>query len=81
MFTNPDQPADGDLLAVGQIVKIQLGEISWSEEQTSLAAGALDNHKEVVSILLLLHLLLLDEGCQNVLRVHDVGDLLFVPQF
>ena len=81
MFTNPDQPADSDHLAVGQIVKIQLGEISWSEEQTSLAAGALDHDKEVVSILLLLHLLFLDERCQNVLRVHDVGDLLFVLQF
>ena len=80
MFTNPDQPADSDLLAVGQIVKIQLGEISWSEEQTSLACWALDDHKEVLSILLL-HLSLLDERCQNVLRVHDVGDLLFVPQF
>ena len=62
-------------------MKIQLGEISWSEEQTSIAAGALDDHKEVMSSFLLLHLLLLDESCQNVLRVHDVGDLLFVRQF
>ena len=80
-MTNPDQPADSDLLAVRQLVKIQLGEISRSEEQTSLTLRTLDNNKEVLTILLLPHLLLLDERGQDVLGVHDVGDLLFVPQF
>ena len=61
-------------------MKIKLGEISWSEEQTSLTQRTLDNDKEVLTILLLPHLLLLDVRGQDVLRIHDVGDLLFVPQ-